>query len=252
MPSTTPRGVRAGSLVSFLMALVVALFAAPLLVASNATAADSDTCEDIITGEGWDEKVEGDFDDGDPALTVTAPEGFLIDKYCVKTGSSNQGDGPVIVDVNPPAETVTIDHPTKEGVSHFMVHLIEAPEVCPEGTDNAGQVIPEGETVASFCNEPDEPEVCPEGTDNAGQEIPEGETVASFCNDEVVIPPGPINPPAPPAPGPPQANPPATGPVLPSTGVEDYLGGLALLGGLMLAAGSALLRRSRKVGVPTA
>jgi len=111
------------------------LFLASLLIglvgASPANAADSDTCEDIVSGEGWQDKVEGDFDDGDPELTVTAPEGFLIDRYCVKTGSSNQGDGPVIVEVDPPLETVTIDHPTKEGVSHFMVHLIEAPSEPP-------------------------------------------------------------------------------------------------------------------------
>jgi len=114
---------------------LVALFLASLLIglvgASPANAADSDTCDDIISGEGWQEKVEGDFNDGDAELTVTAPEGFLIDMYCVKTGSDQQGDGPVIIAVDPPAETVTIDHPTKEGVSHFIVHLIEAPTETP-------------------------------------------------------------------------------------------------------------------------
>ncbi len=102
MPSNTPRaGIRAGLLVS-LMTLVAALLSLPLLLASSASAAPSDTCDDIISGDGWQTKVEGQMNDGDPALTVTAPEGFLIDKYCVKTGSSNQGDGPVIVEVNPP------------------------------------------------------------------------------------------------------------------------------------------------------
>jgi len=60
----------------------------------------------------------------------------------------------------------------------------EEPEVCPEGTDNAGQEIPEGETEETFCNDEEEPEVCPEGTDNAGQEIPQGETEETFCDEE--------------------------------------------------------------------
>lgn len=114
---------------------VFSVFLASLLIglvgATPAQAGDSDTCDDIISGDGWQEKVEGNFNDGDPELTVTAPEGFLIDMYCVKTGSDQQGDGPVIVEVDPPAESVTIDHPTKQGVSHFIVHLIEAPTEPP-------------------------------------------------------------------------------------------------------------------------
>jgi LPXTG-motif cell wall-anchored protein len=114
------------------------LFLASLLIglvgASPASAADSDTCDDIVSGEGWQEKVEGEFEDGDPELTVTAPEGFLIDMYCVKTGSDQTGDGAVIVTVDPPLETVTIDHPTKQGVSHFIIHLIEAPTETPTET----------------------------------------------------------------------------------------------------------------------
>jgi LPXTG-motif cell wall-anchored protein len=137
MPTEYSLGGNEGGVMKHVLRAVAlfSLFLASLLIglvgASPANAADSDTCEDIISGEGWDEKVEGDFNDGDPELTVTAPEGFLIDMYCVKTGSSNQGDGPVIVEVDPPAETVTIKHPTKEGVSHFIVHLIEAPSEPP-------------------------------------------------------------------------------------------------------------------------
>ena len=104
------------------------LFLASLLIgfvgASPAFAAD--TCDDIATGEGWQDKVEGDFNDGDPELTVTAPEGFLIDMYCVKAGTD-----PIIVQVDPPAETVTIDFPDNDTVSHFMVHVIEAPSETP-------------------------------------------------------------------------------------------------------------------------
>ncbi len=62
----------------------------------------------------------------------------------------------------------------------------QEPEVCPEGTDHAGEEVPEGETEESFCNDEEPPAVCPEGTDNAGQEIPDGETAEEFCSDPVV------------------------------------------------------------------
>jgi hypothetical protein len=81
---------------------------------------------------------------GDPqTVTVTAPEGKLIDQYCVKAGSSNQGDGPVYVDVNPPVKTVTFGYPGDKAVSHYSVSYTDAPtDECdkldgdqPPGTD---------------------------------------------------------------------------------------------------------------------
>lgn len=70
-------------------------------------------------GEGWQSKVDWDGD-GNP--TVTAPEGFLIDSYCVKAGTVG-----VIRDVSPASASVEIDHPEKDSVSHYQVHLIPAP-----------------------------------------------------------------------------------------------------------------------------
>jgi hypothetical protein len=61
------------------------------------------------------------------------------------------------------------------------------PPVCEDGTDKAGQEIPEGETSA-WCNDTPPPPVCEEGTDKAGQEIPEGETSA-WCDDTPPPPP---------------------------------------------------------------
>jgi hypothetical protein len=70
------------------------------------------------------------------------------------------------------------------------------PAVCPEGTDNAGQEIPEGETAESFCtDEVVPPAVCAEGTDHAGQVIPEGQTAEEFCTDAVVVSPPVVSPP---------------------------------------------------------
>jgi LPXTG-motif cell wall-anchored protein len=81
------------------------------------------TCDDITTpgSNGWTTK----FNDGYPdTVGYTAPSGFLVDKYCVKAGSTQQGNGPLIVDVIPPASSVTIDYPEKDSISHYVVHLI--------------------------------------------------------------------------------------------------------------------------------
>ncbi len=87
------------------------------------------------------------------------------------------------------------------------------------------------------------------------------EATDAQCPPEVVLPPDPLNPPNPP--NPPVVNPPnpvnppappapvAPPTVLPQTGGEEILGALALLTGLALLAGAGLVRRSRKLGVPT-
>ena len=54
-------------------------------------------------------------------LTITAPEGMLIDQYCVKAGSANSGDGPVYVDVDPPVAEITISYPGGKELSHYSV-----------------------------------------------------------------------------------------------------------------------------------
>jgi LPXTG-motif cell wall-anchored protein len=62
------------------------------------------------------------------------------------------------------------------------------------------------------------------------------------------------NPPNPPEPivDPPVNNPPSETPTLPNTGSSPYLTALALMGGLLMTAGSAVFLRSRKVRVPRA
>jgi LPXTG-motif cell wall-anchored protein len=59
----------------------------------------------------------------------------------------------------------------------------------------------------------------------------------------------PIDPPNPPNPNPPNPPAPPTDPTLPETGAGDYLG-LGMLGALLLAGASALLWRSRRIGLP--
>jgi hypothetical protein len=71
-------------------------------------------------------------------------------------------------------------------------------------------------------------------------------TTEEQCPGEPIDPPNPPNPPEPTPPAP--VDPP--NPTLPDTGAEDYLGGLALLSGLILAGASALIWRSRRIGLP--
>jgi hypothetical protein len=106
---------------------------------------------------------------GDPeTVPFTAPEGKLIWQYCVKAGS----DGYVLVPVEPPSASVTIDHPTKDSVSNYSLFYVdeEPPEECPEGQtgtfpdcEEPPEECPEGTTgTPPDCEEP--PEECPEGT----------------------------------------------------------------------------------------
>ena len=59
-------------------------------------------------------------------ITVTAPEGKLISRYCVKAGSINQGLGPEYVVVNPPAKSVTISHSSDKDISHYSIEYINS------------------------------------------------------------------------------------------------------------------------------
>jgi len=72
---------------------------------------------------------------------------------------------------------------------------------------------------------------CPETTI-----LPSGMSLRAVATQEgqPIVPPPPVNPPNPP-------NPP-----LPNTGAQPYMAQLALLGGLVLALGLALLGRSRR------
>ncbi len=79
--------------------------------------ANDQVCPDGDTG-----KI--DVSGSQASVTVTAPEGKLISGYCVKAGSANQGDGPVLVTVNPPQATVTITHPSGKDISHYSVTYV--------------------------------------------------------------------------------------------------------------------------------
>ena len=126
---------------------------------------ENNTCDDIVSGSGWETKVEPGGEQS--TISYTAPEGYLVDMYCVKTGSVNQSDyGPVIVPVDPASASVLIDYPEPEdkqkAISHYVIHLI-ADESGPEevtpaeptwtdpcGPDNAYWTVPQAGTGYSY------------------------------------------------------------------------------------------------------
>lgn len=119
-------------------------------------------------------------------VRVTAPAGLLISGYCVKAGSVNNGGGPVIVDLTPPATTVTITYPADDkgrakDISHYSVKYVAA-ATTPEPT-TPQPTAPEPTTVEQTGPQPTTPEATtPEAT------APEPA--------EPVVPVSPANPPA--------------------------------------------------------
>lgn len=85
------------------IALVVAVFGG-----TSTPAQAADVCPPLDSG-----KINTV---GDPAtVTVTAPAGFLIDRYCVKAGPT-----PVFINVND-LKTVVVDYPGIDSVSHYSL-----------------------------------------------------------------------------------------------------------------------------------
>lgn len=86
-------------------------------LAAPSSAASGDTCEPKNSAPGYSGKI--DVGEGVKSVTVTAPAGSLIVKYCVKAGSARQGLGPVYVNVDPPQGSVTITYPDGKDISHY-------------------------------------------------------------------------------------------------------------------------------------
>lgn len=53
-------------------------------------------------------------------VTYTAPDGYLVDAYCYKAGTNV-----VMLGVQPPAETVTIESAFQQAISHYSISLVE-------------------------------------------------------------------------------------------------------------------------------
>ena len=72
-------------------------------------------------------------------LDIVAPTGKLIDGYCIKAGSVEQGLGPKWVDVDPPAAAVTIVYPAADkDISHYALSytdIVVPPPSTPKDAD---------------------------------------------------------------------------------------------------------------------
>jgi len=69
---------------------------------------------------------------GEPTeITITAPEGMLIDAVCVKAGSVNNENGPVVIVYDPPMAEVTFIYPGGKAISHYSVSYVPVPTDTP-------------------------------------------------------------------------------------------------------------------------
>ena len=100
-----------------------------LMTATTANAASGNVAQSATEGQVCDGLDSGKIDtpNNPGSVTVTAPDGMLIDGYCVKAGSALQGDGPVYVDVAPPQKSITFSYPGGKGISHYSVSYTDAP-----------------------------------------------------------------------------------------------------------------------------
>jgi len=115
-----------------LVAAVLALGTMMALASGAVAGQGQEVCSGLDSG-----KIDVVGDVG--TITVTAPDGFLIDEYCVKAGSDvSVPEGAVVyVTVDPPAESVTFGHPSGKDISHYSVGYTEetTPSPTPEPSE---------------------------------------------------------------------------------------------------------------------
>ncbi|MCM0620444.1 hypothetical protein [Nocardioides bruguierae] len=173
-------------------------------VASRSAVDDDKVCVDYLatTGSG---SGKIDVTGSVTSLTVSAPEGYVIDYYCVKSGSSSQGDGPRVVettDPHPASVTLTYETTLKNGktvfkdLSHYSLHYVPAagttPSEEPSGTPSEEPTETPSETPTETPSE--EPTETPSETPT---ETPSEEPTET--PSETPSEPGPVfatNPPA--------------------------------------------------------
>ena len=99
-------------------------------------------------------KIDTDNEPG--TVTVTAPDDYLIDGYCVKAGSSRQADGPVYVTVDPPQKSVTFSYPGGKAISHYSYSYVRIPETTTTVKQTTTTTTEPDETTTTTTTEPDE------------------------------------------------------------------------------------------------
>jgi LPXTG-motif cell wall-anchored protein len=121
------------------LVLVAAAFTAPLHTVSVSATNDS-VCAGLSSG-----KI--DWNGEDTSHTITATSGYVITQYCVKAGSVQQGNGPEYYSVDPGESSVTIQHSSGKGISHFS--WLEEPVVVvtTTTTTSTSTTVPETTTT---------------------------------------------------------------------------------------------------------
>lgn len=106
-------------------------FAAPAFAEEGGTDETLSAVVEAVCEEGNSGKI--DLGGGNVTYEITADEGYVITAYCVKAGSAEQGDGPEYYEVDPPQESVVIEHSTGKEISHysFTQELIPTPTPTP-------------------------------------------------------------------------------------------------------------------------
>ena len=124
--------------------LVVVIVAFAVMVTPTAFAGKADNC--VVLDSGRITPPAGTV-----SVTVTAPEGFLISDYCVKSGNVKSGGGAVNVN-NEDAATVTIRYPGGKTIGHYSYSNVRIPvDVCPNLAGNQAAVPAGYELVNGLC-----------------------------------------------------------------------------------------------------
>ena len=127
--------------------MAVALISGIGLAAPSYATNTGQVCQDSTVGK---INVQGSHTE----ITVTASPGHLIDWWCAKAGSVNQGLGPEEHDVDPPAESIVITHSSGKDLSHYSYHEIaktrpEQPAADREERDVVGEPDCYADTVTT-------------------------------------------------------------------------------------------------------
>ena len=160
--TTSAAAARAATMATALVVIVAATFLGTVGWGGwSPAAAAPDVCSPLTSG-----KVDTT---GDPqSVTVTAPTGYKIRRYCVKAGAAPADGGPVYVTVDPPRQSVTITHPTGKAVSHWSIEYASCTTTPVEPTES-----PDPEPTETGPTETGPTETGPTETDPTPDASPE-------------------------------------------------------------------------------
>jgi hypothetical protein len=114
--------------------VVGAVVVGTVVLVSPSGAVTARHCRQITVGPGWAPGVK--LPDRPRTVTVTAPAGYLIDAYCVKTRTGRNAATKVLV--QPLASQVVVDHPKRANVGRYRLHLVPVTVASPGPSTSPG------------------------------------------------------------------------------------------------------------------